>query len=147
MTTADLTQKVDQLLKSAQLRQTKQRESILQVLLSSSKPLTQNQIAARLRDKTPNKVTIYRVLEKLIKSCLVHKAFLRKRTWHFELAHNCSEEQCHPHFTCTDCGDTHCLTEFTVPMAKSEHKGFAIQHQRVQLEGLCPDCSLKTRKA
>ena len=146
MSKTDLTQKVNQLLKSAELRRTKQRESILQVLLSSSNPLTQEHIAARLRDKTPNKVTIYRVLEKLIKSGLVHKAFLRKRTWHFELAHNCSEEQCHPHFTCTDCGVTHCLTDFSVPMAKSPHNGFIIRHQRVQLEGLCPDCSLQARK-
>jgi Fe2+ or Zn2+ uptake regulation protein len=69
----------------------------------------------------------------------VHKAFLQNRTWHFELAENCT--QCHPHFTCTNCGDTHCLTEITLPMAKSPHRGFVIDRQRVQLEGVCPECN------
>jgi Fur family ferric uptake transcriptional regulator len=88
-----------------------------------------------------NKVTIYRTLESLVKVGLVHRAFMQERAWHFELADHCSETQCHPHFTCSSCGTTHCLTEFSVPMAPSSYKGFIIQHQQVRLEGLCPACS------
>ncbi|MHC4464097.1 MAG: hypothetical protein ACYS30_22105, partial [Planctomycetota bacterium] len=67
--------------------------------------------------------------------------FMAKRAQHFELAHKCSENQCHPHFTCTSCGSTHCLTEMSPPMAKSPHKGFVIHRQQVRLEGLCPACA------
>ncbi|MBN1123860.1 MAG: transcriptional repressor [Sedimentisphaerales bacterium] len=128
------------LLEEASLRRTKPRLLVLQSLLAASQPVTQEQIAEQLGDKTPNKVTIYRTLEALCEAGLVHKAFLQDRTWHFELAHNCSEHQCHPHFTCTACGQTTCLMDMQVPAVKSSHNGYTIQRQRMQLEGLCPQC-------
>ena len=103
--------------------------------------LSQDQIARLLGKKHFDKVTIYRTLESLLKVGLVHKAFIEKRACHYELAHNCTASQCHPHFTCTSCGKTHCLTEISLPMAKSPHKGFVIQRQQVRLEGLCPACA------
>jgi len=137
----DIEQKARYLLRSTGLRRTGPRIAVLGALLKAQKPVTQDQIAAKLMPDAPNKVTIYRILESFLVAGLTHKAFLRKRIWHFELAHNCSENQCHPHFTCSDCGKTHCLTELSLPMAHSPHKGFVIQHQRVQLEGLCPQCN------
>jgi len=113
---------------------------MLKVLMRTDKPLSQEQIARRLGKKRFDKVTIYRTLESLLKVGLVHKAFMEKRACHFELAHNCTESQCHPHFTCTNCGGTHCLIEISLPMAKSPHKGFIIHRQQVRLEGLCPAC-------
>ena len=136
--------KPENVLGNAKLRCTRGRVAILKVLATARKPLTREQIAAELGKKDLNKVTIYRALEGFVKVGLVHKAFLHKRTWHFELADNCTERQCHPHFTCTECGSTHCLTEISLPMARSPHKGFVIDRQRVQLEGLCPKCNVKT---
>ncbi len=130
------------MLRRAKLRCTRGRVAILEILSSATRPLTREQIASELGKKGLNKVTIYRALERFVRVGLVHRAFLHARTWHFELADNCSESQCHPHFTCTDCGQTHCLTEITVPMAKSPYKGFVIDRQRVQLEGVCPECNV-----
>ena len=136
--------KARELLGSVHLRRTRPRTSILGVLLDAVKPLTQEQIAVKLGGEAPDKVTIYRTLETFVDSGLVHKAYLRERAWHFELAHNCSENQCHPHFTCTDCGDTHCLTDVSIPLATTEKTGFSVSRQRVQLEGLCPKCNTNT---
>lgn len=132
---------IERLLKTAGLRMTVQRVAIVSALMRASMPLSREQIAAAISPAAPNKTTIYRVLETLVGKGIVHKAFLRERTWHFELAHNCSPRQCHPHFTCTTCGDTHCLPGMAVPMAKSPPGGFVIDRQRIQLEGLCPKCS------
>ncbi len=129
------------ILKAVKLYRTGCRIAILKVLLKSDKPLNQEQIAQRLGKKRFDKVTIYRTLESLCKVGLVHKAFMQKRAWHFESAQDCTENQCHPHFTCTSCGNTHCLTEMKLPMAKSPHKGFIIRRQQVRLEGLCPACA------
>lgn len=129
------------MLKAAKLYCTKVRIAILKVLIKANKPLSQGQIAQRSGKKHLDKVTIYRTLESLLKVGLVHKAFIEKRAWHFELADNCTESQCHPHFTCTNCGSTHCLTEISLPMAKSPHKGFVIHRQQVRFEGLCPACA------
>jgi Fur family ferric uptake transcriptional regulator len=133
-----------ELLGSAGLRRTGPRLAVLGALLGARKPQTADQIAARLSPPAANRVTVYRTLEAFLEAGLVHKAFLDERTWHFELAHNCTESQCHPHFTCTDCGDTNCITDIDLPLAKSPGKGFVIHRQRVQLEGLCPRCSAAT---
>ena len=129
-----------QILKRVKLHSTRNRVAILTLLANEDRALSQDQIARRLGKDCPNKVTIYRTLESLCKAGLVHRAFVGKRARHFELARHCTESQCHPHFTCTSCGDTHCLTEMSLPMAKSPHKGFIIHRQQVRLEGLCPAC-------
>ena len=129
------------MLRTANLYRTKCRLAILDVLTNSTTPLNQEQIASRLGHKRFNKVSIYRTLASLLKVGLVHRAFMEKRAWHFELADNCTETQCHPHFTCTSCGSTHCLTEMPVPMVRTPYKGFVVHHQQVRLEGLCPACA------
>lgn len=141
MTRSNLETKAREMLKSAKLYCTRGRIDILNVLMEAGKPLSQDQIAHVSGKKHFDKVTIYRTLESLLAVELVHKAYMDKRAWHFELAHNCTENQCHPHFTCTNCGDTHCMTEISLPMAKSPHKGFVFHRQQVRLEGLCPTCT------
>ncbi len=132
--------KVQQMLKSARLRRTKPRSDILTALLETHQPLTREQIAERIGAGAPNKVTIYRALETFVAADIVHKAFVQDRTWYFELSHHCTADQCHPHFSCTSCGQTDCLPELSIPMT-ADSNGYLIQHQRVQLEGLCPKCS------
>ena len=141
MTRQNLDKQARRMLKTAKLYCTESRLTILGILAKADKPLSQDQIAGRSGRKQFDKVTIYRTLESLLQVGLVHKAFMEKRAWHFELAHNCTEHQCHPHFTCSNCGDTHCLTEISLPMAKSPHQGFVIHRQQVRLEGLCPKCA------
>jgi Fur family ferric uptake transcriptional regulator len=141
MTRSNLETKTREMLKSAKLYCTRGRINILTVLMEAGKPLSQDQIAHRSGKKHFDKATIYRTLESLLAVGLVHKAYMDKRAWHFELAHNCTEHQCHPHFTCTSCGDTHCLMGISLPMAKSPHKGFVIHRQQIRLEGLCPACA------
>jgi Fur family ferric uptake transcriptional regulator len=133
--------KARKMLKAAKLYRTECRAAILKMLLEAGKPLNHEQITQRLGKKCFNKVTIYRTLESFCEAGLVHKAFMQKRAWHFESAQDCSESQCHPHFTCTNCGVTHCMTGMTLPMVKSPHKGFIIRRQQVRLEGLCPACA------
>ena len=134
-------EQVDKLLRSAKLKRTVPRRMILEVLLSANRPITQDDIAAKTGANGPDKVTIYRILEILIDADLVHKVYLSERAQHFELADNCTESQCHPHFTCSSCGQTFCMTDLSLPLAKSPHRGFKIEHQQVRLEGLCPECS------
>jgi Fur family transcriptional regulator, ferric uptake regulator len=129
------------MLKDAGLYHTVNRVLILKMLFEAGKPLSQETIATRSGKQHFDKVTIYRTLESLVIAGLVHKAFINKRASHFELAHRCSEHQCHPHFTCTNCGSTHCLTDVSMPLAQTHRKGFVINRQQVHLEGLCPACS------
>lgn len=133
--------KARRMLKGASLYCTEARIAILQVLMHAAGPLRQDQIAGQLKTRAMNKVTVYRTLESLAGAGLVHRAFMQNRTWHFELADHCTKTQCHPHFTCTNCGVTHCMTDILLPMARIPRKGFVVQRQQVRLEGLCPACA------
>ena len=130
------------------------RVAIVTVLMKAAGPLRQDQIGEQVADRVSrnphggashlgslSKVTIYRTLESLVAAGLVHRAFMHNRTWHFELANHCSQQQCHPNFTCTRCGVTQCMTEISLPLAKIPRKGYVISRQQVRLEGLCPACT------
>ena len=132
--------RIENLLMTANLRRTGPRVAILRILLEAGKPLTQGQIAANLAAVIPNKVTIYRTLESFCRAGLVHKAFMHKRAWHFELADKCTESQCHPHFACKKCGVISCLVGLSVSIVEGLKQGFVIHRQQVRLEGLCPRC-------
>lgn len=130
------------LLHSANLRLTEPRLAILTVLLEASSPLTQEQIADRIGTAAPNKTTIYRTLMNLVDKGLVHKAFLEERTWHFELAHHCGRVQCHPHFTCTQCQQTRCMTGVSAPLVELP-QGYVMERQSIRIEGICSTCRKK----
>jgi Fur family ferric uptake transcriptional regulator len=134
-----LKSKAIELLQSAKLRQTSPRLAILGVMLAAKAPLTREQIAEQIGTDAPNKTTIYRTLTHLVEKNLVHQAYLEDRTWHFELAHNCGKHQCHPHFTCVRCEQTHCLTGLSTPLVELP-KGFSMQRQQIHIDGVCPDC-------
>jgi len=137
----DLDSQTHKMLRTAKLYRTRCRAAILKVLINAGKPLNQEQIAQRLGAKRFNKVSIYRTLTSLLDTGLVHRAFMDERAGHFELADKCTATQCHPHFTCTNCGSTHCLTEMAVPEVRTTYKGYIIHRQQVRLEGLCPACA------
>ena len=134
--------KAAKLLRSVHLRQTEPRLVILQVLLKTDTPLAQEQIAEEIGPDAPNKTTIYRTLTQLVDKNLVHQAYLEDRTAHFELAHHCGEHQCHPHFTCTRCRQTQCLTETATPLIQLP-EGFVMHRQQIHIEGLCEKCQTK----
>lgn len=138
---SSLTHKTRQMLRSSGLRCTRGHVAILTVLLATGKPLSQRQIADSPDCHHLDKVTIYRALARFQQVGLVHRAFLRNRAWHFELAHHCGPLQCHPHFNCLACGATHCLIDVSPPLAAGLQAGFIVQRQQIRLEGLCPTCS------
>jgi Fur family ferric uptake transcriptional regulator len=133
--------KAAQLLKSVSLRWTSHRVAIIEALLTADSTMTQGQIADALGPKAPNKTTIYRILERFCEQGIVHKAYVDKRAWAYELADKCTDHQCHPHFKCTNCGAVICLHDVHVPLVKSLGKDFIFQRQKIMIEGICPECS------
>lgn len=131
--------KAAEMLKSANLRQTNPRLAIIEVMLVANTPLTREQIAEQIGTDAPNKTTIYRTLTHLVEKNLVHQAYLEDRTWHYELAHNCGKHACHPHFTCSQCSQTQCLTGIAAPLVELPNN-YTMQRQQIHIDGICPDC-------
>jgi Fur family transcriptional regulator, ferric uptake regulator len=141
MTDKNLTIQARHLLDTAGFNITKAQVLVLRHLLRADRPLSREELVEAIGEDCPDKVTIYRIMEKFCKKNIVHKAYLRDRAWKYELAHNCDEKQCHPHFTCTNCRKTFCLTDLSLPMIKGLQRGFIIHRQQVRIEGLCAKCS------
>ncbi len=133
-------QKAEQLLEQSGLRKTRPRLEILCVLLEADTPLTGEQIFERLTAASMDKATVYRTLLLLLRHDIIHNAYLRSRIRHFELAHHCKPDHCHPHFTCRDCGRTVCLYQAVVPAVQNLPDGYLVLHRQTRLEGICPNC-------
>ena len=131
----------DVMLRDAGLRRTNGRVAILEALSHAQRPLSKDEIVTMLGERRLNKTTIYRALDGFEQAGLVHRAYLEGRMGYYELAHQCTKQQCHPHFTCEHCGTTHCLTKANVPLVTGLAEGFVLHRQQVRLQGLCPRCS------
>ena len=123
------------------LRCTRSRVAILSLLLRATKPMSHQDVMACLGGV--DKVTVYRTLEAFVQIGIVHRAYAHDRRWLYETADRCGERCCHPHFTCSGCGETTCLVDVHIPLAEGLGKGFIPERQRVHIEGLCPECAGK----
>jgi len=132
---------IDNLLGLVKLRRTDHRRTILEVLLNAKGPKSADEIITAMSKRSANKVTVYRTLESMVGTGLVHRAFVHKRAEHFELADRCTNLQCHPHFTCVSCGVTNCVVGVSMPIVKGLEQGFVVRRQQVHIEGLCPQCA------
>jgi Fe2+ or Zn2+ uptake regulation protein len=136
-----LKEEAKRLLKGGNLNRTAAQVRILEELLRAKSPLSGEEIVVRLGSQRPDKATVYRIMERLDAAGLVHKVYLNLRAWKYELARNCGEKQCHPHFTCSRCGQTYCLHGLFPPLVKGLEKGFVVHRQQIRIEGLCAACS------
>jgi len=141
MADRNLKKEARKILKAGNLNHTKAQVLIMQELLKAKSPLSRDELSRNLGRNSPDKATIYRITERLCAKDMVHKVYIRGRAWKYELSQNCMEKQCHPHFTCTNCGETFCLTGLFLPLIKGLKKGFVVHKQLVRIEGLCSSCS------
>ncbi len=131
----------EKILKDHDFNCTKMQIATLNVLIQTDHPVARRDILHALEDMNPDKTTIYRILERFCEKGLVHKAYVDKRAWEYELADKCTDRQCHPHFKCTNCGKVTCLFDAHVPLVEGLGEEFIFQRQMIMIEGIGPECS------
>lgn len=115
---------VRQRLKSAGLRCTAARLTVLQHLVDHRGPKTHAEVADELADKGFDRATIYRNLIELTEASILARVDLGDRMWRFEfLGHDekHGHDASHPHFVCTSCGEVSCLSDVTVEITPKAH--------------------------
>ena len=122
------------------LRRTPRRVRLLALLLRASRPMSHPEIHEALGRNRADRVSVYRALDAFVERGLVHRAYVDDRTWLYETADRCTEDQCHPHFSCRQCGRVRCLVGVTVPVVKAIGRGYLAERQQVHISGLCPEC-------
>lgn len=125
-------------LRTHNLRATKQRQYLLAVLRRQRQPRTAEQLRAQLRDVSL--ATVYRMMDDFLYANLVNRVDLGHGHAHFEYA---DPKRHHHHFVCQDCGDVQDVTvpddERMVQRLAKRHR-FSVRAHSFELFGLCATC-------
>lgn len=121
-------------------RNTAAKSKILELIISSSVALSHTEIQKSLEGLC-DRVTIYRVLERLLDDGLIHKIINVDGVVKYAGCHSCNENHSHNHihFSCLKCKSVTCLDDikptFNLP------KNYKVNEMNFTLSGLCPQCS------
>ncbi len=130
-------------MKAKRPRFTKQKSIIMEVLQSSSRPLSASVIHAKARVKAPsiNKTTVYRTLSRLAADSEILVILLREGEMHYELPRGTAQNGVHHHhFICVDCDKIYCIEGGCSSFKELLPRGFLIQSHELTLRGLCKEC-------
>ena len=132
--------RLDEHLRRNGLKQTRQREQILDVFLTSPGHVTSEQLHELVRLDHPDvgAATVYRTLHLLCDAGIAHAHRFGDGVTIYEL-----EGRHHDHLMCTECGK---ITEFSSDLIESEQEriakkmGFRVTRHQHILFGQCADC-------
>lgn len=125
-----------------QTRNTIAKSKIITMLQSSEVALSHAEIEESI-DIPVNRVTIYRILERLIEEGAIHKVVNTDGAMKYATCHSCSvtHHHNHIHFSCVECKAVTCL-EGVVPSFKLP-KQYEVIDVNFTLSGRCPNCTAK----
>jgi len=131
------------MLLSADLETTPNRLAVLEVVGNNSYPLSAGDIFKTLeRSSSINRVTVYRILDRLVAEGVVERLSTGGRAAYYGLAPN-EHHRPHPHFYCKSCGQMDCLNPETLNIeTRSMQKTFPGQIDKVEVrvDGICKNC-------
>lgn len=134
---------IKQMLAEANLKQTKQRIAVLEVLNASNKPLTAQEIYDSTNDISL--ATVYRILEQLCKKAIVIKnAIMDSQTASYEL-----DRHEHKHYAvCLGCKGIVVMDDCPLENFHPEvtDNGFKVTGHKIEVYGYCKDCRKEEKK-
>jgi Fur family ferric uptake transcriptional regulator len=134
-----MVQKIRDILHDAGLKHTAGREALLQLLMASDSPLTQEEISQKISGTGLNRVSIYRALEAFLSAGLIHRLESGDRVWKFAFCGCGQPGHCHAHFICRSCGLVECLDSVKIP-ALPVKSGYTVEEREFYLKGVCAKC-------
>lgn len=121
-------------------RKTTAKIEILQLLEKADTALSHKDIQAELGNIC-NRVTIYRVLERLLEEGFIHRIINTDGVVKYARCHSCdnqSHQHNHLHFSCTQCQEVTCLQQihpnYQLP------PNYLVQEVHFLISGICPNC-------
>lgn len=121
-------------------RNTVAKTKITELIDHSDIALSSTEILHNL-DGLCDKVTVYRVLDRLIEEGGIHKIVNVDGTVKYAKCHSCAETHHHNHlhFSCDVCKSVTCLED--VLPAFSLSKKYKINEMYFMVSGVCPNCN------
>lgn len=106
--------------------------------------MSQDMIEEKINGEA-DRVTIYRVLNRLCKDGIAHKVTSDMGKSYYALCKSCDGDQHthdHFHFKCLDCEKVECLNE---PITLTLPKGYQLESMNCWVSGHCDQCSAARR--
>lgn len=125
-----------------QARNTQAKTEILQLLSTATSALSHHEIQQKLGGLC-NRVTIYRVLDRLEQEGKIHKIVNMDGVVNYAKCNNCKKDDHshnHLHFNCESCKEVTCI-ENVVPKINLPYNFVAHQYNFV-ISGICPKCGM-----
>ncbi|MFW6257274.1 MAG: Fur family transcriptional regulator [Prolixibacteraceae bacterium] len=116
------------------------KDKIKELIYSSGVALAHHEINDML-NKSCDRVTIYRALDKLSEEGIIHKIIDVDGVSKYAACYGCTQKHHHNHvhFSCFKCNTVVCINEVKPKFELPE--GYAVKDMNIMLSGLCPDCS------
>lgn len=123
-----------------QSRNTIAKKEILQLIQKAGSALSHSEIQ-HLLDDLCDRVTIYRVLDRLVEEGQIHKVLTIDGKIKYAKCNGCGtvHRHNHIHFNCENCQTVTCLDDIQ-PMFDLP-KNYQISQVNFTVSGLCPSCS------
>lgn len=122
------------------IKKTPARSAITQFLSSSNSPVDAMQIIKYLRGKNlnTNKVTVYRIMEFMLKNGIVNRLEFGEGKYRYEL-----QKDDHHHLICSSCGSISDIEDKRMEKFEEEIKrktGFLVKSHSLEFFGICQNC-------
>jgi Fur family ferric uptake transcriptional regulator len=131
-------------LRALGLSRTQTRLAVLRYLMKIGRPVSHAEVAAALRDRSFDRVSVYRALIDLTRVKILSRTDMGGRVWRFDIVRgdrpHCWE---HAHFVCSRCGAISCLPVESVRIGTRGKLPRAIKAKQVevQVKGECDACN------
>ncbi len=132
----------EEILQNHQVKKTTARVAIVQALLESLYPLSENEVKFQMGERY-DRITFFRNTQTLIEAGIIHRIVVNNTNIKYAM-NRCEEkhqhETDHVHFFCQHCNLLVCLME-TKTQAYPLPKGYSVEQCEVIIKGLCEKCS------
>ena len=127
--------------RDAGLRRTIAMKEALQKLIAASRPLSISEVANAMHEYC-DKVTVYRLLDRLEKHGVVRRVGLHEREGHYTMRY---PDEHSDYLICTECGSVESI-DVPCPVGElekelSERSGFRDLYHELEFFGVCPKCA------
>ncbi len=134
--------KSESILNEKNLKVTRQRVTVLDLIISKDASFCANDLFDELKGKM-DLVTIYRNLLLLNKEGILREVMNKSGRQYFEFSSD--GNPAHPHFYCNACKKIFCMKSkinYTLPKRINPDESFLIHETVLQYSGICPSCRM-----
>lgn len=133
-------QEIENKLRTQDVKPTAMRILVLRTLLNSRSAMSLSDIEQQFDQA--DRTTLYRTLKTFESKKMIHKIDDGTNAPKFAVCVEgceCNPEDLHIHFHCTNCEETYCLNNISIPTIELPNQ-FTLNQINMVVKGLCDDC-------